>query len=220
MLAGMQNMTPPAVRQALEKALFGILQPLVMAHGADAVREGLWQMGAFAHVLERRAEERTERARRRGGRPGPTATPWAAPAAELVTDADIEAVRRRHREAEYTPAEEVTAFAHDDRGLLLEQVDRLRAELTAATAHEEPMTPPPATCAACLGEILPDEDVHTTAAASRVPDEDDELGRIVEVCAACARRERPARAPTAASEPRPRLASGTRVLPAALRKAG
>lgn len=218
----MQNMTPPAVRRALEDALFGILSPLVTAHGADAVREGLWQMGAVAHVLERQAEVRAEKARRRGRRTGRAIeSTWAPPADEPITDADIEAVRRRHREAEYVTADAAPEVsAHDDRGLLLEQVDRLRAELAAANANDIAVEPPIATCASCLNELAPNDDIHIVPAADRFPDEDDELGRSVEVCAACrARQGRPAPAP-AVEEPRPRLASGTRRLPAPLRKAG
>jgi hypothetical protein len=73
-----------------------------------------------------------------------------------------------------------------------------------------------ACCSGC-GQEVPEGDLHTLPAAARwAEDEADDHDRDVQVCAACAHREKPA----AGEAPRARLASGTRRVPLPLRKAG
>jgi len=58
-----------------------------------------------------------------------------------LTDQQIDDIRERHLRAEHCAEEEcefVASNAHHDRGILLEQLDRLRDELAMATATARP----------------------------------------------------------------------------------
>jgi hypothetical protein len=236
--------TPAAVTHALEHALFPILGHLVREHGAEALHTGLLAIshhGRRTEVRQRETRERNERAaKRRGQVYRPDETPPAQlprPVVEL-SEREVYDIRRRHRLIAEGGVQDDLPSARADLGTVLADNDRLRTELLRtqdelealrsqlAVIDEDPLEHQLAmlgvepSCS-CCGAVIQGE-AHVLAAASRwSEDEADEYDRDVEVCAACARGEKPA-AP--AEEPRrQRLASGVRkVEPSSLpiRKAG
>lgn len=235
MLIPMLNTVPAPVARALENALYPILHHLVLEHGAESLREGLMQVAHQGHRIERRERDR-EAKRKRQPRAATPPSQLPRPVVELSERQAFD-IRRRHHLVEERGADDDVTTARADRGALLGDNDRLRTELLRvvdelddlrsqiAIADQESYEEDVArlgvlpTCSSCGDEV---REVYPLAAASRWlgEGEHDEYDRDVEVCEACGRGEKPAAAPVAAEPPRPRLASGTRRLPAPMRKAG
>ena len=235
MLVSMFNVVPAPVAKALENALYPVLTHLVLEHGAEAVREGLMQVAHQGHRIERRERDRDAKRKRR---PAPATPPSQLPRPVVeLSEREAFDIRRRHHLVEERGADDDVTMVRADRGALLGDNDRLRTELLRVVDELDELRSQMAiadqdsyeedvarlgllpTCSSCSLEV---REVYPLAAASRWlgEGEPDEYDRDVEVCEACARGEKPAAAPAAAETPRPRLASGTRRLPAPMRKAG